>query len=200
MIKNIVFDIGNVLANFRWKEFMQDKGFDEAMIQRIARASVMNPAWDEFDRGEWSEERTMAAFVAADPGIEAELHQAYDNIREMVTPRDFAIPWIRDLKKRGFHVYCLSNFSKKAYDECRHALGFLEELDGGILSYRELIVKPNPAIYQLLLDRYDLKADECIFFDDMERNVKGAKGCGYHSFVFTTQEQAEADIASLAVV
>jgi putative hydrolase of the HAD superfamily len=199
MIRNIVFDIGNVLADFRWKEFMQDKGYDEEMIKRIAKASVMTPYWDEFDRGAWSEEKTLQAFISVDPGIAKELREAYSDIREMVTKRDYAIPWIRELKEKGYHVYCLSNFSKKAYDECREALDFLDELDGGILSYRELIVKPNPAIYNLLLTRYDLKADECVFFDDTERNVKAAIECGYHSFVFTTLEQAKADLKTLGV-
>ena len=199
MIKNIVFDIGNVLTNYRWKGFLEDKGYDEEMIGRIAKASVMTPYWDEFDRGEWSEEETLKAFISVDPGIEKELREAYANIEEMVTKRDFAIPWIRELKEKGYRVYCLSNFSKKAYDECRAALGFLQELDGGILSYRERIVKPNPAIYNLLLTRYDLKADECVFFDDMERNVKAAIECGYHAFVFTTLEQAKADLQTLGI-
>ncbi len=56
MIRNIIFDIGNVLTDFRWREFLADKGFDQEMIGRIARASVMGPYWDELDRGEWSDE------------------------------------------------------------------------------------------------------------------------------------------------
>ena len=58
MIRNVVFDIGNVLTDFRWKEFLQDKGFDEAMIKRIAQASVLSPFWNEFDRGEWDADKT----------------------------------------------------------------------------------------------------------------------------------------------
>ncbi len=54
MIRNIIFDIGNVLTDFRWKEFLEDKGFDEAMVKRIAKASVQSPVWNEIDRGVWS--------------------------------------------------------------------------------------------------------------------------------------------------
>ncbi len=197
MIRNVVFDIGNVLTDFRWKEYMFDLGFDAAMVARIAAASVKTPYWDEFDRGAWSEEETIAAFIKMDPEIEPELRKAYTNIVGMVTPRAYAIPWIKDLQEQGYKVYCLSNFSKKAYDECRDALGFLEIVDGAILSYREKVVKPDPAIYRLLLDRYGLKAEECVFFDDLERNVEAAKACGYESFVFTTQEQAIKDLESL---
>ena len=63
MIRNVVFDIGNVLTDFRWKEFLQDKGFDEAMIKRIAQASVLSPFWNEFDRGEWDADKLMAEYA-----------------------------------------------------------------------------------------------------------------------------------------
>ena len=53
MIKNIIFDIGNVLTNYRWREFLEDKGFDEAMIDRIAEATVNSSVWCEYDRGVW---------------------------------------------------------------------------------------------------------------------------------------------------
>ncbi|MBR6380276.1 MAG: HAD family phosphatase [Lachnospiraceae bacterium] len=197
MIKNVVFDIGNVLADFRWREFLQDKGFDEAMITRIAKASALSPYWDEFDRGAWDEEKTIAAFISLDPGIEKELHMAYDDVTDMVRPRAYAIPWVQELRRQGYGVYYLSNFSKKAYDECRHALGFMDYCDGGILSYRELIVKPNPEIYHRLTDRYGLDPSECVFFDDTQKNVDGAIACGWKAFLFTTKEQAVRDLESL---
>ncbi len=199
MVKNIVFDIGNVLTDFRWKEFLQEKGLDDAMIKRIARASVQTPYWDEFDRGAWEEEETMQAFIALDPGIEKELRLAYTNISGMVRKRDYAIPWIDALKAKGYGVYYLSNFSKKAYNECRDALDFLDHCDGGILSYRELIVKPDHDIYKLFLVRYGLKAEECVFLDDTQRNVDAAIACGFHSFLFTTKEQAQEDLRGLGV-
>ena len=80
MIRNIIFDIGNVLADFRWREFLRDKGFDRDMTERIARASVLSPYWNEVDRGVLGREEVMARFVSVDPGIEEELHVAYDNI------------------------------------------------------------------------------------------------------------------------
>ena len=132
MIRNIIFDIGNVLTDFRWREFLQDKGFDDAMIDRIAKASVMSPVWNELDRGVWDEEKLMAEFIKLGPEIENELHLAYDNVAGMVTKRDYAVPWIKELKSKGYSVYYLSNFSYKAYMECREALDFISYTDGGI--------------------------------------------------------------------
>lgn len=199
MIRNVVFDIGNVLTDFRWKEFLQDKGFDEAMIKRIAQASVLSPFWNEFDRGEWDADKLMTEFVKIDPEIEQELHLAYDNIQGMVTKREYAIPWIQELKEKGYGVYYLSNFSYKAYVDCRDALDFIPYTDGGILSYEDKVIKPWREIYELLLSRYGLKAEECVFLDDTEKNVDAAVEAGFAGIVFKTKEQAQKELAALGV-
>ncbi|MCM1026802.1 MAG: HAD family phosphatase [Roseburia sp.] len=197
MIRNIVFDIGNVLSDYRWRDFLRDKGFDEAMVERIARASVLNPAWNEIDRGVWSEEEILREFIRSDPEIEEEIRRAFSNIRGLVTPRDYAVPWIRELKEKGFSVYYLSNFSHKAQVECAEALTFLPYTDGGILSWQEKLIKPDRAIYELLLSRYGLKAEECVFLDDTRENVEGAKACGFYGICFETKEQAEEELRRL---
>ena len=199
MIRNIIFDIGNVLADYRWKDFLRDKGFDDAMVDRIAKASVLSPYWNEFDRGEWDQDKIMAEFVKADPGIEKELHQAYDNIKGLVTPRSYAIPWIQELKAKGYGVYYLSNFSYKAYVECAEALDFLPYTDGGILSYLDKVIKPEKEIYDLLLSRYELKAEECVFLDDNHKNVEAARKYGFYGICFKTKEQAEEELKALGV-
>lgn len=199
MIRNIIFDIGNVLADYRWKDFLRDKGFDDAMVDRIAKASVLSPYWNEFDRGEWDQDKIMAEFVKADPGIEKELHQAYDNIKGLVTPRSYAIPWIQELKAKGYGVYYLSNFSYKAYVECAEALDFLPYTDGGILSYLDKVIKPEKEIYDLLLSRYELKAEECVFLDDTLKNVEAARKYGFYGICFKTKEQAEEELKAFGV-
>lgn len=199
VIKNIIFDIGNVLSDFRWRDCLKDKGFDDDMVERIGRASVDSPLWREFDRGEWSEEKLMRAFIANDPEIEKELHLAFDDIRGMVTLRDYAVSWVRGFKERGYKVWYLSNFALKAERQCSDSLAFLPDMDGGILSYREHMVKPDPEIYRLLLNRYALKAVECVFIDDTAVNVEEAKRQGIHGIVFHSREQAEEELRALGV-
>ena len=199
MIRNIIFDIGNVLTDFRWKEFLADKGFDEAMVRRIAKASVQSPVWNEIDRGVWSMEELMQAFIRQDPEIEEELRRAYGDITGMVTKRAYAIPWIQELREKGYRVYYLSNFSEKAYEDCADALDFLPYTDGGILSYQEKLVKPDPEIYRRLLSRYSLEAQESVFLDDTAANVEAAERLGIHGICFRTKEQAEEELRGLGV-
>nr|WP_318683801.1 HAD family phosphatase [uncultured Acetatifactor sp.] len=200
MIRNIVFDIGNVLTDFRWKGFLRDKGFDEDMVERIAEASIMSPCWEEFDRGDWDEERLLQEFIKNDPEIEQELRSSFSCVTGMVTIRDYAIPWIKELKEKGYRVLYLSNFSYKAYVECAEALTFLPYMDGGILSYREKLVKPNPEIYRLLLDRFSLLPRETVFLDDTLKNVEAAREQGIYGIHFESREQACLALKELGVM
>ncbi|MCM1100202.1 MAG: HAD family phosphatase [Clostridium sp.] len=197
MIRNIIFDIGNVLTDFRWQGFLRDKGFDDAMIRRIADATIKSPLWVEFDRGVWSDEDLMRRFVENDPEIEREMHIAYDDIHGMVVLRDYAIPWVQNLKAEGYGVYYLSNFSRKAEEECGDSLAFLPYMDGGILSWKDKLIKPDPRIYRLLLDRYGLDPRECFFIDDTKMNVEAAVAEGIHGIVFESKEQVERELRRL---
>lgn len=199
MVKNIIFDIGNVLADFCWRDFFAGFGYGEDTLEKLADATVRSSVWDEVDRGVWSDEELVEGFVRKDPSLETELRRIFENVHGMVVKRDYAIPWIKNLKEAGYRCYYLSNFSHKAHTECADALDFLEYMDGGILSYRDKVIKPDTAIYELLLDRYGLKAGECVFLDDTEKNLVTAGEMGIHTILFQNREQAVKELAALGV-
>ena len=188
MIRNIVFDIGGVLADFRLMEFLTEKGFDVPMIKRILKASVMSPYWGSFERGELTEEETLRGFASLDPENEGNLRTAFSNIEGMLTMRQYAIPLVKALKESGLRVYYLSNYSKKAYDECAGSLEFMPYMDGGLVSFLAGRTKPDPEMYRMFLLKYGLRADECVFIDDTEENVEAAKALGFSGIVFRDYE------------
>lgn len=197
MIKNIVFDIGNVLVDFNLKGFLTAKGFEPEMIKRILKASVMSPYWEAFERCDLTEDEAMKAFVSLDPEIEKELYRAYDNIHGMLTIRSFAIELVKDLKAKGYGVYYLSNYSSKAFRECSDSLAFMEYMDGGCLSFQEKMTKPDVNFYKLFLDKYGLTAEECVFVDDTPINVETAEQLGFKGIVFETYEGTMKEIDNL---
>lgn len=199
MITTIIFDIGNVLVDFCWEEYLNSFGFSEQIVKRIAEATVLNSAWNEFDRGGSEEEELIDSFVRNDPGIEKEIRRICENIHDMLKRREYAIPWIKELKEMGYKVYYLSNFSKKAERECAHTIDFIPYTDGGILSYQVKIVKPDPEIYKLLMKRYELVPQECVFIDDREDNCQAARELGIHAIPFTTKENAIEELKKLGV-
>lgn len=199
MIKTIIFDIGNVLADFTWKEFMEKKGFTGERLDRLARASIGNEKWNEYDRGILKEEEILQAFVDADPEMEADIRSCFADVRGIVSRNDYAIPWLQELKEKGYQLLYLSNFSEKASIDCADALDFIPYMDGGILSFRDKVIKPMPEIYQLLIDRYHLVPEECVFMDDTEKNLTGAEAFGIHTIRFENQKQAKEELKKLGV-
>jgi putative hydrolase of the HAD superfamily len=163
MIKNIVFDISNVLAPFRFKEYLSDKGFDETMIKRIIKASAMTSYWTEYEKGKLTYEEAMNGFIGMDPGIASELHTAYDSCSGIMGKYDYTEGWIDTLKEAGYGLYCITNFTPAGYEQCYDCISFVEKFDGGVYSFREGVVKPDPEIYKILLERYNLNAEECVF-------------------------------------
>lgn len=94
--------------------------------------------------------------------------------------------YIKNLRKIGYKLYLLTNITEDSYYYINNIINIDTTFDGGIYSYQEHIIKPNPKIYQLLIDKYNLNKEETIFFDDKEKNVIEAKKLGITAFVFNS--------------
>lgn len=189
MIKTVVFDIGNVLVNFNWKQMYLERGISEEKLDRVAKATVLNPLWIEFDKGILPFEKIVDMLVEQDKEIEKEIRLCLMDTSQIVTKREFAIPLISSLKEKGLQVLVLSNFNDRILKECVDAMDFLPYTDGGVISYQDHFVKPQPEIYQLLLARYGLNAKECVFIDDIPKNIEEARNQGMKGIVFHSYEQ-----------
>lgn len=198
-IKTVVFDIGNVLADFGWEQLIKSYGYDDSMTERIANASVHTPCWKEYDRGVMTNEEILQSFIKNDPEIEADIRKVFTNLDGLMIKRDRSIPWIEALKGAGYRVLVLSNFSSQAYEGNREVLSFLDHVDGGILSYRDKLIKPDPAIYKLLADRYDLIPEETVFIDDTHENITAAKALGWEGIVYKDYQQVKDELNELGV-
>ncbi len=199
MINTIIFDIGNVLTGFQWKKFYESFNFSPDIFERLAAATTLNEDWNEFDRGRLNDDELLAEFIKNDPGIEKEIRTVLADIGDMLERYDYAVPWIRELKEKGYRVLVLSNFSHKAFQDCKKALDFLPYTDGGILSYQEKCIKPEPEIYKRLIAKYNLVPEECVFIDDLQQNLDGAARFGIHTVLFQNLAQAKEDLKKLGI-
>ena len=198
-IDTVVFDIGNVLTDFAWNGFLKAKGYDDEMIKRIARATVESDDWVEYDKGNLTNDEIVEKFVENDPEIGDDLKNAFQNIDGIILKREKTIPWIRALKAAGYKVLYLSNFSKQALEGCPDAMAFLEETDGGILSYRDHVVKPDPAIYHLLEERYDRTPAKTVFIDDTPVNIEAARNLGWKGIIYKDYKQTVEELSEMGV-
>ncbi len=199
MIKNIIFDIGNVLASFRWQEYFAEFAYDAETLDRLAKATTLSPCWAEYDRGVLKNEEILQQFIKNDPSLEPVIRNCLTNVHGLVGRYAYTIPWLQELKKKGYRLYYLSNFAETARRDCEDALDFLPYMDGGIFSYEEKVIKPEEVIYHLLLEKYGLQPKESVFLDDSPQNVVTAQKLGLHGIVFKDREQAEKELAKLGV-
>ena len=197
MIRNIVFDIGNVLAEFSWREHLARFGFTGEKAERIGKAMMLNPTWNELDRGVCSREKLLQSFIKEAPDLEQEIRLVFSDLSTIVRKFPKSDSWVQSLKDRGYHVYYLSNYSSHVRKDTEKELTFMKLMDGGIMSYEVQLIKPDLAIYQTLMVRYDLQPEECVFLDDTVRNVEAAQALGIAGIVVTSQEQAKKELETL---
>lgn len=193
MIRNIVFDIGNVLACFRWRDLFAELGFTGEKFDRIAAATILHPTmWPEFDRSLKSDEEIIASCIERAPEYEEDIRMLFEKTELLVEEYGYSYHWIKDLKERGYKVYLLSNYGRTSFEAAvaHGRLSFLPLIDGRVISYEVRIVKPEPGIYEALIKKYDLVPEECVFLDDKEDNVQTARECGFYGIVVEGYEQA----------
>ena len=189
MIRNMVFDIGNVLMDFRWKEYMRSLfGEDETLIQTINQGIWHNGCWAAMDKGEMDGAATLRSAVAFAPQYEKEIKLTLDSVAHAFHKFEYSIPWVQELKRMGLNVYYLSNYSAFSVAANPDVLDFIPYMDGGVFSFEVKAVKPEPEIYRCLCEKFGLKPEECLFTDDVPANVKGAQACGFHGIVFEGYE------------
>ena len=199
MINTVIFDIGKVLAGYGWEKYLRGIAPEEEAYRAVEQAVFLSPDWVEHDKGLLTEEEEIRDFISNAPEYEKEIRQTYENLGECVWKLDYALPWVRDLKSRGFRVFALSNWPKHIYDQRKDKLDFLDLMDGYILSYQEHVIKPDPAAFRLLLERYRIEPEKAVFIDDTLKNIEAAERLGIHGIHFRSLEQAKEELEKLGV-
>ena len=178
MIKNIIFDLGNVLINFKPYEFLlrftNDKEYIEQFISKVTRSKI----WLELDRGTNTLENARTIFLSKYPQEKDFIELFFDQWMDMLTPIDENIKILEELKELGYRSYILSNYIKEAFSYVSSKHSFFSLFDGQIISGIENVIKPEKAIYELLLSRYNLAPEESLFIDDILFFLKPAKKLG----------------------
>ena len=192
MIRNIVFDIGMVLADFRYDAYMrEDLGFPDEVVKVFTERLVESGIWDELDLGVRETEDIIDDMKSRVPEYPKEAEVFFDRMIDIIRTYPYSKPWIQELKDRGYKVYLLSNYPRDAYKmhEKKH-FDFASIVDGKVISGIERMSKPDPRIYRLLFERYALDPKECVFLDDREKNIRAAIDEGMQGIVFTSYEDA----------
>ena len=200
MIKNIVFDMGEVLIHFNVRDFANRYDIseeDKALL--VNELFEGNADWALCDWGRYTEEEVAERACGRLP---ERLHEAAYGVAcrwfDPVDPVEGMEDVVRRLKAAGYRLYLLSNAGYK-HREYWDSIPGSECFDGVIASAYEKLIKPQPEIYLLLLERFGLKAEECLFIDDRLVNLAGAELVGMKSLLFTNAKKLLVDLTELGI-
>ncbi len=182
-ITTIIFDIGQVLAAFDSQGYLNRMELSKEKREKVMLATVQDLShWDEHDRGVLTDEEFIQKSLKKVPGIEPELRE-----------------WLLDLKKAGYRLYILSNYGTTTFAYAKEHFKFLKHVDGMVISSDVHYVKPEPEIYKILLDKYQIIPEESVFMDDRADNVEMAASFGIHAIQFKNKEQVMEELKKLDV-
>jgi putative hydrolase of the HAD superfamily len=195
-IKNIVFDLGEVLVDFNPDRCMRTLHFSEQAIEAF-HAGIFPDLWEACDKYPYEDVEIRALFKEHVPGFEKEVDLLWDNLQSITGVKPYADEWLASLKADGYGIYILSNFGKNSFEINSPLYEFLKYADGMVISYQICELKPDRAIYEHLLHKYDLKPEECVFIDDRQINIDGAIRCDMQGILFKNYEEANAALQTL---
>ena len=195
-VQNVVFDIGNVFVRWAPLEFLQ-ASFPGEEPQRIWEA--IRPGWQDLNRGRMSLDEALQGFRKA-TGLPIEGFRIFsDKVMSQATLFMDTVVLQKRLADAGIPLYCVSDNVLEAVAYYKSTYSFMQLFKGAIISAEVDVLKPSPAIYRHLFDRYRLSPESCVFFDDVLANVEGAQQVGMSAFVFTDAVGCERDLVALGL-
>lgn len=184
MIRNVLFDMGNVLIHFDRKAFLDRLEISDAEKQLLMREVFLSVEWVQMDRGTLTEPEAERRMCARLP---EKLHSAVHSLVSLwdvpMMPIAGMAELVEELKNNGYGIYLLSNASYRQHEYWPRIPGW-QFFDGKIISADEKVMKPHPDYYLRALDRFGLLPGECVFIDDVPANIEGAMYCGIPGIVF----------------
>ena len=193
MIDTIIFDIGGVLGRFNWKRAMAEMGFSPEVRKAITDNVMRSGAWNEVDRNIKSDDvlreelcdRAAGSLLHSGSLDEAQIRESFgrlfDRRCDFIYEYEFAHDWLKEWHEQGYRILILSNYSRKMFEEVTSHFSFFEYVDGEVISYREGVIKPEREIYEILITRYGLEPANCVFIDDLPKNLEAAAKLGFHT-------------------
>jgi len=197
MIRNIVFDMGGVLYRFEpdlpYREYPGEDG------KILYNAIFGSPDWRRQDLGEISEDEMISLASARVP---ERLHLAVERLvhwYELTGPVPRMAELVQELSEKGYALYLLSNVGF-AFHNFRGLIPAICYFKGEFISAEHGLLKPDPEIFRKFMTTFDLRAEECLFIDDMASNIEGAHSVGMEGIVFENADQLRDKLEDIGIL
>lgn len=198
-IKNVVFDVGNVLVKWSPTEIITRTFADVSDIASLTSAIFTHDIWYALNRGELTEEEAKQEYHRHLQIPESDLDRLFYHIKDTLDLVDGSVELLERVYQAGYPLYALTDNVKELVHYLRKRYDFWTYFQGAIVSAEVKCLKPEPAIYQHLLNDYELVASETVFIDDSLPNIHGAQALGLQTVHFHDAEQCANALKELGV-
>ena len=182
MIKNIVSDIGNVLYEFSVNDFI-NKYIANEDREIFLQNSFLNENWNLMDKGYLAFNDARKLFIEMNPKYKKVIDDLFDSALTLCLNKNHNnIYLLKEYKNKGYDIYYLSNMPSETFEVLRKETDFFDNTCiGGVVSAHIKMIKPNKDIFEYFLNKFSLKANECLFIDDNINNVNSALELGINA-------------------
>lgn len=200
MIKNIIFDCSETLLSFHAIDHLASLVGDRDKAVKMHYTLFRSPAWHRYDNGTLPENELEGELLPLVPEEDRAVARRY--LKEWIETYgviEGAPQMLEDVRKAGFGVYLLSDFPP-CFSVLWEKFPFLHNIDGRVVSYEVGYSKKDGVIYDILLEKYGLDGAECLFIDDVPKNVEIGKEHGISGVVFTDMPSLRRELIALGVL
>lgn len=198
-IKNIVFDIGGVLIDWNPRHLYR-KVFSSEEEMEWFLANICSYEWNVQQDGGKLFSVATAELTSKHPEYSDKIALYYDRWEEMLNGVvTGTVNLFYELKSMGMPIYALTNWSHEAFPIAYAKYDFMKEFDGIVVSGYEKLLKPDHAIYRVLINRYNINPEETVYIDDNRLNADAAAELGFHAIHFHSPEQLRLELRNLGI-
>ncbi|WP_318416236.1 HAD family hydrolase [Photobacterium leiognathi] len=197
MIRNVIFDFGAVL--FQWKPLHIVQTFTQSVDEQniLMREVLAHPDWLELDRGTMLIAEEIPKFAARTNISVQRMEDFFSHIQLSLEKIPETEALFFKLLDQNYPLYYLTNMCSAFFETLYEKHHFISFFDGGVVSGKELTMKPEPEIFHLLCERYGLVPHECLFIDDHYPNIETAKALGFNTVLFTPTQNCIDEIEEI---
>ena len=184
MIKNIIFDFGNVLLEWNEDKIVTNYSNNKEEQEILKQVIFKSDEWFKLDDGSMNYQEAISVFKNKLPfNLKSKVEEIMNTWYKKMPINQEIYNLIKELKENNYKIYALSNTHVPVYEYVQ-SLEIGKYFDGFLISAIEKMMKPNEEIYYRLFEKFKLVPQECFFIDDSERNISASKKCGMEGYIF----------------
>ena len=197
---NVVFDLGGVVFTWQPNQIINSVFEDRESREKVMSEIFAHPDWVELDRGTLDTDEAIERGYMRTGLSRSKLGELMRQIPRSLTPIMATVGIVNSVKKSGNKVFALSNMHSASIERLEREYSFWDLFDGMVISCRIHLVKPEAEIYEYLLNKYGLMADETIFIDDTDINLNAASKFGIRPIKFEDPLQCESELKTIGCI